>query len=121
TLSLTIARTKQVARKIFAGKGPCKAPVTNVSRKPRKRRRTNLALQEIQKLQKGYNLLIYKTNFTRLQREAINGLQESAEAIIVNLLEDTQLLAIYTKRVTILGTDLRLAKRIRRRFKSYLR
>ena len=40
-------------------------------------------------------------------------LQESAEAYLVGLFEDTNLAAIHTKRVTIMPKDMVLAKRIR--------
>ena len=40
-------------------------------------------------------------------------LQEASEAYLVKLFEDTNLLAIHAKRVTITNKDLRLAMRIR--------
>ena len=40
-------------------------------------------------------------------------LQESAEAYLVGLFEDTNLCAIHAKRVTIMTKDLKLARRIR--------
>ena len=40
-------------------------------------------------------------------------LQESAEAYLVGLFEDTNLCAIHAKRVTIMTKDLQLARRIR--------
>ena len=47
------------------------------------------------------------------QSGAILALQESAEAYLVGLLEDTNLCAIHTKRVTIMPKDMQLAWRIR--------
>ena len=43
----------------------------------------------------------------------ISKLQESAEAYLVGLLEDTNLCAIHTKRVTIMPKDMQLAWQIR--------
>ena len=40
-------------------------------------------------------------------------LQESAEAYLVGLFEDTNLAAIHAKRVTIMPKDIILARRIR--------
>lgn len=49
----------------------------------------------------------------RWQSTAILALQEAAEAFMVHLFEDTNLLAIHAKRVTIMQKDLQLARRIR--------
>lgn len=49
----------------------------------------------------------------RFQSNAILALQESAEAYLVSLFEDTNLCAIHAKRVTIMSKDLQLARRIR--------
>ena len=86
----------------------------------------NMALCEIRHYQKSSTLLISKLPFQRLVREivqdfktdlrfqavAILCLQEATEAYLVGLLEDTNLCAIHTKRVTILPRDLQLARRI---------
>jgi len=98
------------------------------------------ALREIRKYQKSTDLLIRKLPFSRLVREialdytgaahlgltvggaqealrfqshAIQALQEAAEAYLVHLFEDTNLLAIHAKRVTIMQKDIQLARRIR--------
>ena len=47
------------------------------------------------------------------QSGAILALQESAEAYLVGLLEDTNLCAIQAKRVTIMPEDMQLARQIR--------
>jgi Core histone H2A/H2B/H3/H4 len=47
------------------------------------------------------------------QSSAIQALQESAEAYLVGLFEDTNLCAIHAKRVTIMPKDIQLARRIR--------
>lgn len=49
----------------------------------------------------------------RWQSQAIQALQESAEAFLVHLFEDTNLCAIHAKRVTIMQKDIQLARRIR--------
>ena len=49
----------------------------------------------------------------RFQGSAILALQESAEAYLVSLFEDTNLCAIHAKRVTIMPKDIQLARRIR--------
>ena len=45
----------------------------------------------------------------RFQSGAILALQESAEAYLVGLLEDSNLCAIHAKRVTIMPKDIQLA------------
>ncbi|KAK3692762.1 histone H3-like centromeric protein cse-4 [Podospora appendiculata] len=100
--------------------------------RPRKRRYRpgTLALKEIRRYQANTDLLISKLPFARLVREvaalvrpsnqemrwqsqAIQALQESAEAFLVHLFEDTNLCAIHAKRVTIMQKDIQLARRIR--------
>ena len=49
----------------------------------------------------------------RFQSTAIAALQEAAENFIVGLFEDINLLAVHTKRVTVMPRDIRLALRIR--------
>ena len=85
------------------------------------------ALKEIRSYQKSTVLLIKKLPFQRLVKElsmdfkkdlrfqsaAIGALQEAAEAYLVGLFEDTNLLAIHAKRVTIMPKDMVLARRIR--------
>ena len=96
-------------------------------RKPRRFRPGTIALREIRKFQKSTDLLIRKLPFQRLVREiasdfktdlmfqsqAILALQEASEAYLVGLFEDTNLVAIHAKRVTILPKDIQLARRIR--------
>ncbi|KAL8641365.1 MAG: hypothetical protein Q9228_001817 [Teloschistes exilis] len=90
-----------------------------------------LALKEIRRYQRSTDLLLRKLPFSRLVREiaislvyiggdvlrwqsmAIQALQESAEAFMVHLFEDTNLCAIHAKRVTIMQKDIQLARRIR--------
>ena len=133
-----MARTKQTARKSTAQKVPRKqlvaskiarktAPVTTGVKKPHRFKPGTVALREIRKYQKSTDLLIRKLPFQRMVREiahefkqelrfqssAVLALQESAEAYLVSLFEDTNLCAIHAKRVTIMTRDLQLAKRIR--------
>lgn len=49
----------------------------------------------------------------RWQSQAIQALQEAAEAFLVHLFEDVNLCAIHAKRVTIMQKDIQLARRIR--------
>ncbi len=134
-----MARTKQTARKqtTSAGKAPRKsvsnkaarksAPIEMGIKKPHRYRPGTVALREIRKFQKSTELLIRKLPFQKLVREiaghfksdvrfqsqALLALQEATEAYIVNLFEDTNLLAIHSKRVTIMRKDMQLARRIR--------
>ena len=54
----------------------------------------------------------FKTDL-RFQSSAVMALQESAEAYLVSLFEDTNLAAIHAKRVTIQPKDIQLARRLR--------
>ena len=136
-INVTMARTKQTARKSTGGKAPRKqlatkaarksAPATGGVKKPHRYRPGTVALREIRRYQKSTELLIRKLPFQRLVREiaqdfktdlrfqgsAVLALQESAEAYLVGLFEDTNLAAIHAKRVTIMPKDIQLARRIR--------
>ena len=95
------------------------------AKKERKRKvqRGMQALKEIQKYQKGADLLIRRLLFQWLVREiaqwrreglrfqsaAVLVLQESGEAFLVGLLEQANLCTIHTKRVTIMPKDIQLA------------
>ncbi|XP_042617239.1 histone H3-like [Cyprinus carpio] len=132
-----MARTKQTARKSTGGKAPRKqlatkaarksAPATGGVKKPHRYRPGTVALREIRRYQKSTELLIRKLPFQRLVREiaqedfktdlrfqssAVMALQESSEAYLVGLFEDTTC-AIHAKRVTIMPKDIQLARRIR--------
>uniref|UniRef100_A0A9J8D8R2 Core Histone H2A/H2B/H3 domain-containing protein n=1 Tax=Cyprinus carpio carpio TaxID=630221 RepID=A0A9J8D8R2_CYPCA len=127
----------QTARKSTGGKAPRKqlatkaarksAPATGGVKKPHRYRPGTVALREIRRYQKSTELLIRKLPFQRLVREiaqdfktdlrfqssAVMALQESSEAYLVGLFEDTNLCAIHAKRVTIMPKDIQLARRIR--------
>jgi histone H3 len=133
-----MARTKQTARRSTGGKAPrlqlatkaarsTAAAATDQRRKPHRYRPGTVALREIRRYQKSSELLMRKLPFQRLVREiaqnfqddlrfqstAILALQEASEAYLVSLFEDTNLVAIHAKRVTIMPKDLQLARRIR--------
>jgi histone H3 len=130
-----MARVKQTARKPTGGKFLRKQLATKASRqsapskltKPHRFRPGTVALREIRKFQKSTELLIRRLPFQRLVREiaqdfkndlrfqssAILALQEATEAYLVSLFEDTNMLAIHAKRVTIMPKDMQLARRIR--------
>ena len=132
-----MARTKQTARKSTAGKAPRKqlatkaarktAPVSGGVKKPHRYRPGTVALREIRRYQKSTDLLIRKLPFQRLVREiaqdfkgdlrfqasGVLALQESSEAYLVGLFEDTNLSAIHAKRFTFRPKDIQLARRSR--------
>lgn len=96
----------------------------------RRYRPGTVALKEIRRYQKSTELLIRRLPFQRLVREIVNdiapgknlrfqvaglnALQEASESYLVSLFEDTNLICINAKRVTIMPRDLALARRIRR-------
>ena len=132
-----MARTKSTARKSSAGikkprKQYSKTAKKSVSKtggikKPHRFRPGTVAAREIRKYQKSTELLIRKLPFqrlvkeiaheikpdTRFQSSAVMALQESSEAYLVGLFEDTNLCAVHGKRVTIMKKDVILARRIR--------
>jgi len=134
-----MARTKQSSRKSFGGKTPRTqlakkaalkiAPIEGGVKKSKSHRFKpgTVALRQIRKYQRSTELLIRKLPFQRLVKEiansfrndlrfasqAILALQEICENYLVSLFEDTNLIAIHAKRVTIQPKDLQLARRIR--------
>ena len=121
-------KKKKKSKSLPARKG---LATKTVSRKgfglPKMGNRRDKALLEIKKHQKGTDLLIRKLPFQRLVREiaqdfmpnlrfqssAVMALQEATEAYLVDLLEDTNLCAIHSKRITIAARDMLLARRLR--------
>jgi len=133
----------QAAPKPAAGKAQAKSGAKSAPGKPKQRphqvaaeagkkktrryRPGTRALMDIRKYQKGTDLFIRKRPFARLVKEISNtvkedmrwqagamaALQEASEAYLVHLFEDTNLLAIHAKRVTIMAKDMQLARRIR--------
>lgn len=135
-----MVRTKQTARRSTGGKAARKGVAGLAARKkaagyearggikkPHRFRPGTVALREIRRYQKSSELLIRKLPFQRLCREiamdfktdlrfqaaAVAALQESAEAYLVGLFEDSNLCAIHAKRVTIMPKDVHLSRRIR--------
>ena len=95
--------------------------------KQRKIQQGMQVLEEMQKYQKGVDLLIWRVPFQRLVREivqrqieglklqssAVLALQEVGEAFLVGLLEQANICAIHAKQVAIMPKDMPLACRIR--------
>lgn len=135
-----MGRTKQIPKRNVRGVGhliaakakkqvPRKtAPTTTGKIKmPHRYRPGTVALREIRKFQKSTELLIRKLPFQRLVREiaqdmkedlrfqstAVICLQEAAEAYMVGLFQDANLITIHAKRVTMMPKDIQLARRMR--------
>ena len=123
-LRKTIARKKAAERAVQAAKAAKAAQKSSVKapkggvKKPHRFRPGTVALKEIRRYQKSTELLIRKLPFQRLVREivsdtdvihsplcgkvrfqslAIKALQETSEAYLVGLFEDTNLCAIHAK------------------------
>lgn len=137
----SMARTKQKSpTAIKASKQPRKSLMKKAERpsrqiregvvtkrKPHRFRPGTVALREIRRYQRSTDLLCRKLPFQRLVREiamdyrsdlrfagpALLALQDAAENYLVSLFEDTNLIALHGKRVTIMPKDLKLARRIR--------
>ena len=133
-----MARTKQLVNKSAGAKAARKIALSGARatlgtdapvsvRKAHRYRPGTVALREIRRYQKSTKLLIRRLPFQRLVREvaqnykaevrfqsaAIEALQESAEAYLAGLFEDTNLCAIHAKRVTIFPKDMQIARRLR--------
>ena len=133
-----MARTKQTARKSTGGKAPnqqlatksgrARTRATAKKKRPHRYRPGTKALREIRQYQKSTDLLLSKIPFQRLVREitehickkqyrytkdAMLALQEAAEAHLIELFKDSNLLVIHAKRVTLMPKDIQLARRIR--------
>ena len=132
-----MARTKQTARKSTGGKAPRKQMFTKAAKasqpqsggvRPGHRYRPGtVALREIRRYQRNSDLLLPKIPFQRLVREiaqdfkpdlrfqstAVLALQEAAEQYLSKLFEDANLCAIHARRVTVMCSDMQLARRVR--------
>lgn len=96
-------------------------------KRPHRVRPGTVALREIRKYQTSTELLINRRRFqmlvraiagefmpdVRFQTPALQALQQAAEAYLVSLFDDTNVIAIHAKRVTIMAKDMQLAQRIR--------
>ena len=104
-------------------KGSRRTNTTGSMKKPHRYRPGTVVLREIRHYQKSTELLCrklpvsclireiaqdFKTDL-RFQASAIGALHKAMEYYIVDLLEDTNLCAIHTKRVTIMPKDMQLA------------
>ena len=133
-----MARTKQTARKSTGGT-TSRSHYRTVKgrrmglqekgrvRKPRRWRSGTVALREIRRYQKGYELLIKKLPFQRLVREvahkinpelrfqstALLALHEASENFLVNMFQQVNLAAIHGGRVTIQPKDMMLWNRMK--------
>jgi histone H3 len=99
----------------------------NIRKRTRRYRPGTVVLREIRKYQRLTKLLVPKMAVRRLVREvaechhaglrfqtsAMLAIHEAAEAYIVGLFEDTNLLCMHAWRVTIGPRDMQLARRIR--------
>ncbi|TKR63593.1 hypothetical protein L596_027404 [Steinernema carpocapsae] len=133
TSPASISSTPQTSRRSdlhtrAAAKSNSAGAVKRKMKKPVKR--GTRALQEIRKLQGTTRNLIPRAAFGRLVREicskkttedmrfkvdALAALQEAAEAFLVCLFEDVNLVAIHAKRVTIMPKDIQLVQRLLKR------
>ena len=71
---------------------------------------SRLVREILDDIQKG---LDNETRVDRWTSEAIGALQEASEAYITSFFEDTNLLTIHCKRVTVMPKDMQLVQRIR--------
>ena len=123
-----MTRTKLTSRKLTGdGKRTKKQTMGNVRRR-RKFRPGTVALREIRKYQKSTELLIQKLPFQRLVREvfsqisstqtfrvtpqALLALQEASESFLIHMFEQSNLIAIHGKRVTLNVKDILLWRRL---------
>lgn len=117
---------------------PPPPPARKRSRK-RAAKHKNAALREIKKYQQSAALLLRRAPFARLVREieqdlnprfyrdgpsrfaptAFTALQEAAEMYAVYMLSDAALCAAHAKRETLMQSDIRLARTIRREGTHY--
>ena len=131
-----MARMKQVAKKnqgkpVKSGRVATKAGTAPVAtggvKKPHRYRPGTVALREIRRYQKSYELLLRKQPFQRLVREigqkckedlrfqssAIVALQNAAEEHLVRLFGDSNNAVIHANRVTLMKSDMVLARKLR--------
>ena len=123
-----MTRNKLTSRKLTGdGKKMKKQTMGNVRRR-RKFRPGTVALREIRKYQKSTELLIQKLPFQRLVREvfsqisstqtfrvtpqALLDLQEASESFLIHMFEQSNLIAIHGKRVTLNVKDILLWRRL---------
>jgi len=117
-------RSMAVAKKAGATKKT--APAAGGRKKPRMRAGT-VALREIRRYQKSISTILPRAPFQRVVKEvarpmdsdlrfasqAIQALQEAAEAYLVGIFEDANMCCLHANRVTLMKKDMDLARRIR--------
>jgi len=122
--SKTIKKSAPAAGGMKGGKS---TPKGEDEKKMRRYKPGTVALREIKRYQKSIDLLIPRAPFARLVRnicqdlhddlrfssDALRALQESSEAYLVGIFEDTNLCAIHANRATIFRKDMLLARRLR--------
>ena len=123
-----LPRTKHALKELSRSKGKVPRSLFKPEDKPRRRRKPGAqALQEIRRYQTSSELLLRKAPFIRLVKEisndqrpgmrftseAVMALMEATESYIVQLMEDSQSVAIHAKRVTIMPKDMQLVRRLR--------
>ena len=109
------------------------APTTGGVKKPHRYRPGTVALREIRRYQKSTNLMIPKMPYVKLLREitqdqckqpkdgndyrwqgaAILATQTAAEDYLTVQLEDANVCALHSKRVTVMPKDIQLVRRIK--------
>lgn len=109
------SKTVMSKSKMIKKNAPAVGGMKEKERKQRRNRPGTVALREIKRYQKTVEMLLPRAPFQRLVREitqdldhelrfaaqALIAIQESAEAYIVGIFEDTNLCAIHAKRRTI--------------------
>ncbi|XP_020289360.1 histone H3.3-like [Pseudomyrmex gracilis] len=128
-----MVRRKPVPRSFQSRSGADDAAKKNKTDVLVNRRKSGVkALQEIRYLRKTTHFLIPKLPFARVVREiiidlfprqeitkiqasALEALQEAAEMYLVQFFEDSVLLALHAKRVTLMRNDMILMRRLRGR------
>ena len=121
-----------LTKKNVAVKRTAPTAAANQSRQRAKRRPKmyTAVFREIRRLQKSTNLCIPKAPFLRLVRDilqkrtsradvritetALEALREASESMLVGVFEDSYLLSLHAKRVTLMPKDLRLLLTLRR-------
>ena len=123
----------KTARKTVSAKAARTAPTTGGVKKPHRYRPGTVALREIHRYQKSTNLMIPKMPYVKLLREitqdqckqpkdgndyrwqgaAILATQTAAEDYLTVQLEDANVCALHSKRVTVMPKDIQLVRRIK--------
>ena len=135
--SMTSLVAKRAGRKnptpVKRKNGVVTLPVREVkiikAKKPHRYRPGTVAIREIRKMQKNTNPLIPKKRFVSLVRElaedvsslpgtirftadALNALQEAAEAHVISVFQKANIVAIHSGRTTIMPMDMSIATQL---------